>query len=218
MIVQCPICNWSGQDFKHIVFANKPSVCLVCPNCGSYERHRFAYWVLRSNIQSQATLHIAPERCLSSWLRDCSEYYITTDLTARGVMIHSDITDLPFRNNSFSLVWASHVLEHIHEDIKAMLEVNRVLLVNGTAIIQVPVYSDETYEDATINSPADRLRHYGQEDHVRRYGRDVSSKLQSVGFAVDTISINDLRKDHVETHRLDYPSTREIFVCTKGGN
>jgi hypothetical protein len=47
----------------------------------------------------------------------------------------------------------------------------RVLRRGGWAILLVPdVAADTTHEDASVVTPADRLRKFGQEDHVRHYG------------------------------------------------
>jgi ubiquinone/menaquinone biosynthesis C-methylase UbiE len=37
-----------------------------------------------------------------------------------------DIQDLPFADNTYDLVWCSHVLEHIPDDVKAMKEIRRM--------------------------------------------------------------------------------------------
>ena len=33
--------------------------------------------------------------------------------------------ELPFKNNSFSNVYSSHVLEHVDDENKSLLEINR---------------------------------------------------------------------------------------------
>jgi hypothetical protein len=68
-------------------------------------------------------------------------------------------------------------------DIKYPL---RVLRPGGFAIIQVPLDSAraETYENSEIRTPEERLRHFGQDDHVRIYGRDYPDRLRKAGFSV----------------------------------
>ncbi len=62
----------------------------------------------------------------------------------------------------------------------------RVLKPNGWGIFMVPLdrHRENTYEDATITSPKERERHFGQADHVRQYGLDYPKRLSSVGFEV----------------------------------
>jgi len=200
-----------------VKFPYKPAISLVCPSCRSYERHRFAYLVLKNKIADYAreTLHIAPEGCIEPWLRLISRNYLSVDLLSKAAMSHMDITDLGFDDNSFSLVWCSHVLEHIANDHKAMSEVYRVLKPNGLAVIQVPIYGQKTYEDSTIQSPEERLKHFYQEDHVRLYGLDIVQRIENVGFEVNVIELSKLPDKDISKYGLDYPSTREIFLCSK---
>lgn len=67
-----------------------------------------------------------------------------------------------------------------------MGEFLRVLKPGGWAILQCPIdYSlEETYEDASITDPLEREKAFGQDDHVRLYGRDYGKRLQKGGFEV----------------------------------
>jgi SAM-dependent methyltransferase len=47
---------------------------------------------------------------------------------------------LPFKDGEFSLVLASHVLEHLDDTIGVMAEIYRVLRPGGVAIIRFPYY------------------------------------------------------------------------------
>ena len=57
-----------------------------------------------------------------------------------GVNIVADAQTLPFKNNSFSLVVAHQVLEHIPSSHAAVNEICRVLAPKGKVIITVPFY------------------------------------------------------------------------------
>ena len=214
---ECPICGWTGQSFTRCPYPNKPADCLVCPSCGSFERHRFAYLALKDRLAGYAekTLHIAPERYLEPWLRSISGEYISVDLSSGSAMEHMDITDLKLQDDRFSLVWCSHVLEHIENDRKALTELFRVLRPSGLAVILVPIYGAKTYEDPDIQSPEERLRHFKQEDHVRLYGLDIKNRLADVGFRVDVMQLSDISAKIVAKHALEYPSTKELFLCSK---
>lgn len=130
-------------------------------------------------------------------------------------MEYMDVTDLRLQDDRFSLVWCSHVLEHVENDRKAMAEFFRVLRPSGLAVILVPVYDEKTYEDIQIRSPEERLKHFKQEDHLRLYGSDIESRLADVGFKVDVLRVSDMPARSVAKHALEYPSTKEIFLCNK---
>jgi SAM-dependent methyltransferase len=195
----------------------KPADCLVCPSCGSFERHRFAYLALKDRLADYAekVLHIAPERCLEPWLRSISGEYLSVDLSSGSAMEHMDITDLKLQDDRFSLVWCSHVLEHIENDRKAISELFRVLRPSGLAVILVPTYGNKTYENHNIQSPEERLKHFKQEDHVRLYGSDIENRLVDVDFKVDVLRVSDIPAKIVAKHALEYPSTKELFLCSK---
>lgn len=214
---ECPICGWTGHAFIRRSYPNKPGPTYICPSCGSSERHRFAYFSLKDTLagHSEKVLHFAPERCIEPWLRSISKEYLSVDLIAASAMENMDINNLQLEDCRFSLLWCSHVLEHIDTDRKAMAEIFRVLRPSGLAVIMVPVYGDQTYENPEIKSPDERLKHFKQEDHVRLYGLDIKNRLEDAGFRVEVVHTSDLDSESVEKHVLEYPSTKEIFLCTK---
>ena len=131
--------------------------------------------------------------------------YVTTDLQESHVSLNSDIQNLPFKDNLFDIVICSHVLEHIPNDQKGMMEIFRVLKKDGWAILQVPLNEDleVTYEDPSITSPLERLKHFGQEDHVRIYGRDYYKRLEQAGFDVKKDNFaKTLPKDNIRRYGL----------------
>ena len=92
---------------------------------------------------------------------------------------------MPFDNNYFDFILCNHVLEHVENDIKALSEIKRVLKKGGRAIVQVPFYHpipNKTIEDKSITSKADREKLYGQDDHVRKYGKDYDKRLKEGGL------------------------------------
>jgi SAM-dependent methyltransferase len=196
---------------------NKPAPTSICPRCRSSERHRLAKVVLEPVIgpTTDRIIHFAPERPVEKWLRAIGKEYVSADLHSSRAMHQADLTHLPYEDGSFSLVWCSHVLEHIEADHLAMGEIYRVLSPGGAAVIMVPVYGDRTYEDASITTPEERLIHFKQRDHVRLYGRDIVDRLSGTGFQVEIHTVAQVRQSLVEEMRLDYPSTREVYWCLK---
>ena len=125
-----------------------------------------------------------------------------------------DITNIHYSDNSFDIIYCSHVFEHIMDDQKAMRELARVLKPAGWAVLQVPVEVTKTFEDATIKDPLERQRLFGQSDHVRVYGPDYKDRLEDV-FNVDIVSYLD---EFTPKVRIRYGLTIEkddIYLCTK---
>ena len=56
--------------------------------------------------------------------------------------LNCDVVDvdegLPFKKNSFDLVWAGDLIEHVFDPIFVFEEINRVLVPNGHLFITVP--------------------------------------------------------------------------------
>ena len=126
-----------------------------------------------------------------------------------------DLTALKLEDQSKTLVFCSHVLEHIPDDLKAMSEIFRVLKPDGIAIIQVPIWQEKTYEDFSLTSKEERLKAFFQEDHVRIYGVDIQERLESVGFHVEIKTVDLLPVELIDKYSLSFKSTKEVFICRK---
>lgn len=186
-------------------------------------RHRFVWLYFQNTMnlwnlpQNLKVLHFAPESPFQSRFRKhFGKNYITTDLMSRGVDVKCDIMDLPFEDGKFDIIYCSHVLEHIDDDRKAMAQLRRVLSRNGRAIIMVPINMEieKTYEDPTIISRDDRLKHFGQEDHVRVYGRDFRDRLRGAGLRFKEIHWNALFPTDVMANSDILSGAGLIYECT----
>lgn len=162
-----------------------------CPRCGAHDRERHLLLYMRASglferLGGMRVLHFAPERRL--WPRIAAAMpseYVRCDLfpSMPGV-VKADMEAMPFADAAFDLVIANHVLEHVDDERKALGEVARVLAPGGFAILQTP-YSARlhaTWRDPGIDTPEARLQAYGQEDHVRLFGRDIFERIASAGF------------------------------------
>lgn len=58
--------------------------------------------------------------------------------TKTSILKVSSVTNLPFKNNFFSIVTALDVLEHINNPLNALRETNRVMKPEGLLLIRVP--------------------------------------------------------------------------------
>lgn len=185
----CPICKKGLSRFLS-VHENKD---LLCPNCGSLSRTRRLYELVNNLHLPNAAkvLDFSPSRSFYRILKANPKIeYITTDLSGDFIADQSyDITNINCPSDTFVLIICYHILEHVPDDFKAMSELFRVLKKNGIVFLQTPFKSGEIYEDFSITTPKERLKHFGQEDHVRIYSvKSLKERLEKVGFRVEIFS------------------------------
>lgn len=215
----CPVCGKSSRKFR-------PSGTVLredarCARCHAHERHRFLWLYLSRETdlfdgKPKKVLHVAPEWCLEPRLKErLGANYLTADLLNPHAMVRMDITDIQYPDQTFDVIYCSHVLEHVPDDKKAMREFARVLKDGGWAILLVPITSETTLEDLSFVDPAERRSAFGQEDHVRAYGPDYVDRLRDAGFRVEVTTVNDL-VEHDDAVRMGLTSASgDIFYCTK---
>ena len=96
-------------------------------------------------------LHFAPEKSFRQMFSQQFAKYETADLFMEGVNHKVDIQDLPFEDGTYDFIFASHVLEHIRDDRRAIKEIHRTLRPNGIAVLSVPIVCDKTIEYPEAN-------------------------------------------------------------------
>jgi len=162
-------------------------------------------------------LHVAPELCFLSRLKkQLGDNYLTADLSNKRAMVKMDITNIHYPDQSFDVIYCSHVLEHVQNDKRAMREFYRILKWSGWSIFLVPITVEKTFEDNSITDPKERLKFFGKEDHVRRYGPDFINRLREAGFTVDIFGLSDLNLNNDEIIRMGLTAaTSNIYYCTK---
>ena len=213
----CNFCGASYQKFvsehpkKAIKFAIESNEVIAgygenvfCPNCMSKNRERLVLAVLKIyiTVENKIILHFSPEKHLYNYLKNKADV-TTVDITPGfyknidKAIIYADATNLHFSDNSFDVIIANHIFEHIPYDLLAMQEMHRVLKKDGVAILQVP-YSEKlttTIEEPFINDPQKQERLFGQKDHVRIYALiDYLNRLKSAGFKVNLLKMEKLKQ------------------------
>jgi SAM-dependent methyltransferase len=162
-----------------------------CPRCGSHDRERHLLMYLQASglmaaLPNMRILHFAPERHLSQRIAASAPMeYTKCDLYPAAPGIERvDITDMPFEDGAFDLVIANHVMEHVEDEGRALAEIHRVIKPDGAAILQTPYSAmlHRTWSDPGIVAEAARRQAYGQEDHVRLFGRDIFERFSSSGL------------------------------------
>lgn len=215
----CPVCGRSSRKFED--FGISPRKDALCVWCGALERHRLVWLFLDRETdlfdgRQKNVLHIAAERCFERRFRLRIEgSYITADLLDTRAMVKLDITNIPSPDESFDVIYCSHVLEHVPDDRKAINEFYRTLKTDGWAILLVPTGPEKTFEDISIVDPKERLRVFGNEDHVRTYGPDYADRLLKAGLKVKQITASDFIEND-EILRMGITSAAgDIYYCTK---
>lgn len=215
----CPVCNRSSRKFAAAGADQREDA--KCMHCGALERHRLTwlYFMRETDLfkrQRINMLHVAHEQALEKLLKRCiGTTYLTADLDKPDAMVQMDVTHIQYPDESFDVIYCSHVLEHISDDKAAMSEFLRVLKRDGWAILLVPITADRTFEDPSVTDPSERERLFGQADHVRCYGRDYADRLRDVGFKVKVVSPSDFLT-RVDISRMGItPAAGEIYFCTK---
>lgn len=160
-----------------------------CPYCGSVDRNRFVEYVLETktdiyqNLQADI-LHFAPEDMIEMKLRKEHSDYITADIRPIADVVE-DITQISFSDQKFDYIICNHIMQDVPEDTKAFFELKRCIKKNGKIIFSVPICWDQkTCESAGHGTSEERLRFYGQKEHVRLYGNDLEERLRKYGFHI----------------------------------
>jgi SAM-dependent methyltransferase len=200
---ECPVCGYQGP-FMDFDAATGLRLNALCPRCGAKERHRIQALVLAQvlagrDTSSQSMIHFAPERFFKPFFSRAFGRYETADLKKPGVDHYVDLQALPFPNASYDFVYASHVLEHVADDARAIREIHRILKPGGIAVLPVPIVAERTVE-----YPAPNPREF---HHVRAPGYDYFDRYRAVFPRVDLVRSESLPA----IHQLYYCEDRTVF-------
>jgi hypothetical protein len=217
--VECPCC---GGRFRHFLPAGRPPrPGALCPGCSALERHRLLWLFLGERTplfrEGLRLLYLAPEEHLQRRLRALPRLeFVSGDLGSALAMVRLDIERLPARDASFDALICSHVLEHVRDVRASLHELARVLRPGGWALLQSPVDPSRaiTDEDPEVTDPAERLRRFGQEDHLRVFGRDYETRLRDGGFEVEVVPYaRELGAERTARHGLD--PEEDVYFCKR---
>jgi SAM-dependent methyltransferase len=217
--VECPVCGGRFRGFLPGGPDRRPGA--QCPGCGALERHRLLWIYLRERTSlfrdPLRLLHLAPERHLQRCLRSLPRLRVVSgDLDSPLAEARLDLARLPFREGAFDALLCSHVLEHVADARGALRELRRVLRPGGWAILQSPVDAARavTFEDPTVATPRERMRWFGQADHVRVFGRDYPEWLRAAGFEVTVDGyVRELDAERAARWGLD--REEDVYFCRR---
>lgn len=96
------------------------------------------------------------------------------------LVVRGDAYRIPFSDGAFDCLIVSEVLEHLHEDDRALCEIRRVLRPHGQLVVTVPRFGPEA-----VCWALSREYHTAEGGHVRIYRRRaLLEKLARNGFRV----------------------------------
>lgn len=230
--MQCNACNARYERFESDLPLHEDAKAIeqyqivagygenvFCPNCLSSARERLVLSYLQKwKLHNQSILHFSPEKNIYDYLKQHNNiqtadlypgFYRSIDKNVQ----RQDITKLLYDSETFDIVIANHVLEHVPDDKKALNEIYRVLKHGGRAILQVPYSTiiEETIEQPDIKESHLQSELFGQRDHVRIYAlNDYVRRLKAAGFIVDVI------KDHFGENYA-FQKDEVFFKISKAG-
>jgi len=229
---ECPCCGIKlgkfieGMDYK--AYADFYDVKLfdgvrqdvVCPVCSSLPRHRIlAKWceANKDKLVSSKILYFAPERGMTTWLKANKIRYTTADLFAWDVDLKLDIQATGLPDGAYDVVICNHVLEHVGSYMTALKEIRRILSPDGMLICSFPVSFDvdTVDEDPDAVSEEQRLRRYGQSDHVRLFGINADKLISEAGFDVTVINGEDCPDSILPVTGPCLYDINRLYLCKK---
>lgn len=193
----------------------------ACQFCGSNDRIRYLDYVLSNytNIyrSKNRILHIAPEKLIEKKIRSNKKCdYITGDIQEGVADCKVDVTRMQFPEKHFDFIMLNHVFEHIPDEAAAVSEIKRCLKKNGKLIFSVPICLDRnTFEDSSYTTAEERIKFYGQADHVRLYGaNDIVERFEHYGLKVtEYIAEKVLSAEQIAKMRVT--AQDRIFIAKK---
>ena len=199
----CPCCETKLKKFYDGGFKKSPKKYnykryekieqnVICPICGSLPRHRIIVSWMNENkekIKNKKILHFAQEKSIYLWLERNNIEYITADINGEADLL-LDIENTKLEDKSIEMIICNHVLEHVNDYKKALKELKRIIKPNGLIIISFPVDTNykTVYEEKNIKSPLEKVKKFGQNDHLRIFGKDSKKMLEKIGFTVEEIN------------------------------
>lgn len=226
----CPCCGYRFQRFIAGDYSERQARFnasryehtrqdVLCPVCKALPRHRIlASWSEKHKdlFKGSDILYFAPEYSMELWMKRNGITCTTADLYDKADL-KLDIQSTGLPDASYDIIIANHVLEHVDDFRKAMIETYRILKPTGMFICSFPMdpkigLLDEEKEPL---SEEERIRRFGQNDHKRVFGMKADRFLTDVGFEVEPIKGEDYPKEILPVvGPADY-DMNILFCCRK---
>jgi hypothetical protein len=225
---ECNIC----ESTEFVDFKDRPKA--MCFSCRSVERTRVLKVIFDKVFKikpKMRVMHFAPELGIGRYLRsivgDGYEAYdidpprYPAELNVKPFDLVEDTEKL--ESNTYDLILHSHVMEHIPCNVTAVLyHLHRAVKRSGRHIFSVPFFHGASEEDLGSISPQEKERRFGQDDHVRKFGRgDIDRNLGKIFHlpAHDLLKVEsaeNLEKFSIPKMAWQGHTSHSFFVLKKG--
>jgi len=230
VVGQCNVCGWQGAFLK----PEMDREGTMCRNCSASSRHRAVVYVVGTVLRqgglpaflwaankTTAILESSARGSYPVMFADKFDYYaVEYDPAKIAERKHpreyADFQKLHYADQTFDLVIASDVFEHVRRDEDGYREIHRVLKKGGTFVMTVPYDHDRPQTVVRVDTTGKEDVHlmepeyHGGGGHTltyRSYGRDLLSLLRRIGYSVG----------HLTLSVPAYGITRQsVIVATKG--
>ncbi len=212
-------CNSCQSDVaKFYIYGGRP---FGCPLCRSSTRERFVIELIDRGVlpisdSTQSVLHVAPsEKGVIRRLEKIRDYHpvdLFPELYPATKTQSMDLMKLDAVDR-YDLVYLSHVMEHVPDDLHVYRGLFRALKNGGEAWILVPLWDQPTVDGNPEMTGQQREKMFGQWDHARQYGPDLKERMESCGFRTVVIKASDLDASIVQ--RLGLQGNDWVFRGSK---
>ncbi|MFO7655363.1 MAG: methyltransferase domain-containing protein [Candidatus Krumholzibacteriia bacterium] len=217
---ECPVCGWRGRRFRAFLSADEVIGDSICPECGSFDRHRLLVTGVRGELG--ACPGRGPEVMLGFSLSSAMRYLLEHEGLRRCYRTDAQLSDRRFcpdlitdlrcacvRTAGVDWLFCSHVLEHIEELEPAVDELARMLRPGGLAWIQVPLHPGL---ERSRRIPVDPHRAHA---HAWQFGLDFGEFLARADWTVREVTAAaavppDLQRRH------GIAAEERYWMCRKG--
>ncbi len=226
----CPCCCNRFRSFEEGRYREHPEIYetsrykhtrqdVICPVCGALPRHRIlAQWceAHRERLLGRDILYFAPEKSMIRWMKRNGISFTTAD-KYRKADLKVDIQDTALPEQSVDIVICNHVLEHVEDFRAAIREMYRIIRSDGLFICSFPMDPniDLLDEDPEVRTEGDRIKRFGQRDHLRVFGMHADRFLEEAGFHVEKINGQEYPDQILPVvGPADYDMNR-LFCCVR---
>jgi SAM-dependent methyltransferase len=186
---ECLVCNWQGRRFRTFLSADEIIADCICPECGSFDRHRQLVLGVRAELAARPgwSPEVMLGLSLSTAMRFVMEHEglgrcFRSDITAEDHRFAPDlVTDLRqpgIGEATVDWIFCSHVLEHINELDTCVDELLRILRPGGIAWLQVP------FEPGLAHSHRIAVDPHRAHAHAWQFAPDFGRLIERSGWTI----------------------------------